>query len=405
MSTRTSIPAGYFSAVKPEYSDNSLKTAVENGTITKDDADLIGEFLIERRSSANLSSGRINKLTYTLVSWRRFIGQFREIGIVDVYTGIEALKKGISSRNKPFKPNTIADHVIILKQFILWMIEEGYSKIPEKKITRIKNPQKETVTKKATDLLTTDEITLIIKACERSGDRAMILLLYEGGFRIGEIATLTWGDIQFVGDGASVGVLFKTKYYRHVRVMMAAEYLKVWKADYPGEPISDALVFVNRLKNPFTHATISKRIQRIVKRAGIGRHVTAHIFRHSRITHLIKEGMQESAIKMMMWGQPDTSMWRTYVHMTGQDIDTEIARVYGIVDKKENDKEDSIRPRQCLHCSAINPPFAPTCYTCGEPLDPTGVMKLEEIAKYIVQHGDSLKRYIDSVASGKNSPV
>jgi hypothetical protein len=107
----------------------------------------------------------------------------------------------------------------------------------------------------------------------------------------------------------------------------------------------------------------------------------------------------------MMWGQPDTSMWRTYVHMTGQDIDTEIARVYGIVDKKENDKEDSIRPRQCLHCSAINPPFAPTCYTCGEPLDPTGVMKLEEIAKYIVQHGDSLKRYIDSVASGKNSPV
>ena len=85
MSTRTSIPAGYFSAVKPEYSDNSLKTAVENGTITKDDADLIGEFLIERRSSANLSSGRINKLTYTLVSWRRFIGQFREIGIVDVH--------------------------------------------------------------------------------------------------------------------------------------------------------------------------------------------------------------------------------------------------------------------------------------------------------------------------------
>ncbi len=395
------MPPGYFSAVRPEYSNNSLDTALTRGTITKADADTIREFLNERRSSANLSPGRVNKLTYTLVSWRRFINQFRELGIVDIYAGIEALKNGVSARNKPFKQNTIADHVIILKQFILWMIEEGYSNIPEKKITRIKNPPKDMVTKKATDLLTTDEITLIMKACDRSGDRAMVLLLYEGGFRIGEIATLTWGDISFVGGGASVGVLFKTKYYRHVRVMMAAEYLKVWKADYPGDMSSDALVFVNGLREPFTHASISKRIQRIVVRAGITRHVTAHIFRHSRITHLIKDGMQESAIKMMMWGQPDTSMWRTYVHMTGQDIDTEVARVYGIVKTDEKEKENGIRPRQCQHCSTINPPIASTCYTCGEPLDAEGVMKLEEIAKYIVQHGDSLKKYIDSITAAK----
>ena len=94
-------------------------------------------------------------------------------------------------------------------------------------------------------------------------------------------------------------------------------------------------------------------------------------------------------------------MWRTYVHMTGQDIDTEVARVYGIVKTDEKEKESGIRPRQCQHCSTINPPIASTCYTCGEPLDAEGIMKLEEIAKYIVQHGDSLKKYIDSIASAK----
>jgi integrase len=288
-----------------------------------------------------------------------------------------------------------------MKQFLLWLIENGYNTIPEKKIERIKLPPRNTITKKAADLLTPDEIQSIVKACKKSKDRAMILLLYEGGFRIGEIATLTWGDIEFVSGGTSVSVLFKTKYYRHVRVVMATEYLKVWKADYPGEPTREALVFLNGLGGAYTHSTISRRIARIVQSAGIERHVTPHIFRHSRITHLIKEGMQESAIKMMMWGQPDTRMWKTYVHLTGQDIDAEVARMYGIVDKKDDDLDKGVTPKQCTNCSTINPPTAFTCYTCGQPLDSTGALKLEEMARFIVEHGDSLQEYIASFVSKK----
>jgi integrase/recombinase XerD len=398
MSTRTT--SNYFSAIRAEYANNSLSSALEADILTKQDADLIREFISERRSVANISLGRTNKVTYTLVSWRRFVGPFRELGIADVYAGIEAIKTGKSQRGKPFKQNTISDHVIILKQFLLWMIEEEYSNLPEKKIRRIKNPKKEMVTKKATDLLTPDEINRIVRASDRSIDRAMLLLLYEGGFRIGEIATLTWGDLQFVAGGVSVGVLFKTQYYRHIRVVLCTEYLKVWKADYPGEPTNDALVFVNEKREPFTHATLSKRIKRVTKKAGINKHITAHIFRHSRITHLIKEGMRESAIKKMMWGQPDTTMWKTYVHLTGQDIDAEVSRLYGIT-KAEEKEEEGVKPRQCPHCSEINPPGVPTCYTCGEPLDPLGAVKLAEVAAFVVKHGDAVKRYIDSVAEGK----
>ena len=110
-------------------------------------------------------------------------------------------------------------------------------------------------------------------------------------------------------------------------------------------------------------------------------------------------------IKMMMWGSVSTNMFKTYAHLTGNDIDQEMLRVYGIKEPDNKPKLSNIDPIQCPHCAAINPPTTMTCYTCGEPLDPTGVMKLEEMAKYIVQHGDSLKRYIDSLASGKNSPI
>jgi len=401
MSSRANTESRYFERSRSDYATNSMNIAIESGIITEDDKDLMREFFMERQSAAGVSQGHINKLACSLVCWRRFLGEFRALKITDIYAGIDAMKSANSGRGTKFSQNTIFDYVAVLKHFTLWLIENGYNSIPEKKIERIRLPNRNVITKKATDLLLPDEIKLIVGACKKSKDRAMILLLYEGGFRIGEIATLTWGDIEFVAGGVSVGVLFKTKYYRHVRVVMATEYLKVWKADYPEVPLSDALVFVNEWNHPYTHSTISRRIARIVQSAGIERHVTPHIFRHSRITHLIKEGMQESAIKMMMWGQPDTRMWKTYVHLTGQDIDDEVARMYGIVDKKDDDLDTGVTPKQCTNCSTINPPLAFTCYTCGQPLDSTGALKLEEMARFIVEHGDSLQEYIAAFVSKK----
>ncbi|MDP3397179.1 MAG: tyrosine-type recombinase/integrase [Methanoregula sp.] len=52
-------------------------------------------------------------------------------------------------------------------------------------------------------------------------------------------------------------------------------------------------------------------MQRIVQWAGITKHVTPHLFRHSRITHIRNDGVQESVIKMMMWGTVNTTMFET----------------------------------------------------------------------------------------------
>jgi integrase len=336
-------------------------------------------------------------LSFNLVGWRRFIGSYRELTIGGVYAGIEALKSGKSQKGKPFKQNTLADHVVILKRFLLWAIENGYSTIPEKKVRALKPPAKDTVTKKASDLLTPDEIKAIIRACKRSGDRALIMLLYEGGFRIGEIAQMTWGDLTFNNGGVATSIKFKTAFARHIRAYMCTQYLQNWRADYPGTPEGSAPVFINNRGNPFIHATIAKRIQRIVQRAGITKHVTPHLFRHSRITHMINDGVQESVIKMMMWGTVNTTMFETYAHLTGKDIDNEISRVYGIVKADTKKKEPQVAPRQCPYCQHINPPITTWCYGCGESLDPSSVATEEQIQKFIIQHGKELTEYITNI--------
>ncbi|MDD1704869.1 MAG: integrase, partial [Methanoregula sp.] len=171
--------------------ENAIKAALQDFTITTVDAAQIREFLAELRSCKNISAGRANKLTFTLITWRRFIGPYTDNTIGDLYAAIPELRTAKSSREKPFKQNTIADFIAILKQFYLWMIENKYSPLTESKIHKLRTPPKDTMTKVAADLLTPDEITAMVRACTRTMDRALIMMLYEGGFRIGEIGTMT----------------------------------------------------------------------------------------------------------------------------------------------------------------------------------------------------------------------
>ena len=100
--------------------------------------------------------GRANKLVFTLLGWRRFVGEFSENTIADLYAGVPALKSGLNHRGRPFKQNTISDYVAILKQFYLWLIENEYSFISEKKLRKLQTPRKDPMTKTASALLTPD---------------------------------------------------------------------------------------------------------------------------------------------------------------------------------------------------------------------------------------------------------
>ncbi len=50
-------------------------------------------------------------------------------------------------------------------------------------------------------------------------------MLYEGGFRVGIIGTMRWGDVKFDRYGVIVNVNFKTGIPRYVRIIMGKEYL------------------------------------------------------------------------------------------------------------------------------------------------------------------------------------
>lgn len=287
-----------------EYSENSLKKAIFERRITPGDADLIKEFVMEVSAVRKITPKRIFKYHYILVNWREFIRPFKDATVTDLYSAINAIQNAkTSSGELRFAQNTLADYIRFLKRFYLWMNENNYTPIDLRKIQKIKPPAFNTMTKTVEMLISEEQVRAMIEACQISRDRAIISMLYEGGFRIQELGTLRWNQVKFTDWNVTVNVNNKTGKPRFIPLIIARPYLAQWKNDYPYLITDDGYVFLtNGRHEQLQYNGLKKQLNLIAKRAGIEKHITPHIFRHSRITHLIQQKYPESVIKLMMWG-------------------------------------------------------------------------------------------------------
>lgn len=367
MAKATNTPAFHVSDAKyAEYTRSSLSSAVEEGRITREDAALIEEFTGEIAATSQISPSRKYKLTYTLVGWRRFIGPFRENPIGDLYAGVEAIRTSRKADGTPeYTQNTLSDYTRFLKRFYKWLVENEYSTVPVEKVNRIKAPRYENGVKNAEELLEPEEVRRMIEACTSSKDRALVSMLYEGGFRVGEVGTLKWGQIKFTDWNVTINTDHKTGKGRYVPLVMAREYLASWRNDYPGDTTPEAPVFLSHRKRQYQYRGLAKRLRIIARRAGVEKKITPHLFRHSRITHMLQQGYSESVVKKIMWGNLDTNMLSTYGHLTDSDIDDEIAAMAGVKPPAAKEAAECLEPRQCPRCYTVNGPTQNFCGECG----------------------------------------
>lgn len=366
------------------YGIKILEKWKDRNIITSDDESIIKDYVKERTAQASLSTGRQNKLYIILSSWRRFLPEYQTMTMSDLYSGLSRLSNGeANDGNLTLSKNYVYDHVTIGKAFWFWLIDEGHNKnLIEKKIRAIKRPSKLIMTKKAGDLLTEQEVRQMLVACKTSRDKALIGLLYEAGMRIGEIGSLRWNQVKFDEYGLSVNVDFKTGKPRFIRCVFCEPYLKVWKHDATRKA-DDDFVFTTMQKTAPTYQMLYRQIKRIADRAGIKKEVHPHIFRHSRITHLLQQGLSESVVKMMMWGSLNTDMFQSYAHLTGADVDNAVLQLHGIKPKTPEERAQILAARECPQCHAIVSPTDKFCNNCAYPLSEEFKQSIEAKTKAI----------------------
>ncbi len=129
--------------------------------------------------------------------------------------------------------------------------------------------------------------TLAAQDWEASRDKAILLLLYGAGLRMGEVLAIRLSDWQ----GGQLRVRGKGGKQRMVPLLsLINRAMEEYVRQCPFPPLAEELVFVGVQGKPLQAAVMARRLIVLRRAMGLPEHMTAHAFRHSFATHLLASG-------------------------------------------------------------------------------------------------------------------
>jgi integrase/recombinase XerD len=326
----------------------------------KENSEIILKFF-NKLFAEGLSKPRIIKYGYhiKLISKSIDFSTATEEDIVEFLSKLE---------QSDYAEQTKRDYRVVLRRLFFYL---GKDKLVEDVKTTLKRSKR-----KLPEILTKPEVEKMIKASEHPRDKAIIGVLYEGGLRIGELASLKLKNVEFDDHGVVIKVHGKTG-ERRVRIVTFASLVAKWIEMHPRYDDENAPLWVSLSDGNKTIAYrgFDKRIKKAADKAGIKKRVNTHIFRHSRATHLANYLTEAQMNEYFGWVQ-GSDMPATYVHLSGRDVDDKILEMYDLK-PKDKTKESELKPKLCPRCKYINAPVSRFCGRCGTVLDEEERLKLE----------------------------
>lgn len=118
-------------------------------------------------------------------------------------------------------------------------------------------------------------------------NKAILLTLYAGGFRVAELCSLKWSDLQNRDKAGQITVFGKGSKTRTVLMPVS-----VWNAvqSLRGEAGESAPVFRSRKGGHLDESQVWRIVRKASKRAGIEKEVSCHWLRHAHASHALDRG-------------------------------------------------------------------------------------------------------------------
>lgn len=340
-----------------------------------------------------LDKRRVDKYVYHLKNIMKILG----IGLAKATR--EDIKKLVREiEQSDYMDWTKHDYKVTIKKFWKWLrqTEDMY---PEE-VRWIKTTMKNANNKLPEDLLTQEDIRKLIENAINLRDKALISVLYESGCRIGEIMSMRIKDVIFGEPTCSIRVSGKTG-ARRLLLVDSTPYLSNWISHCANKDNPDSFLWTsigtkNRNK-VLQYNSLREILKAISAKAGIKKRVNPHIFRHSRATHLANKLTEAQMCEYFGWRQ-GSDMPRTYVHLSGRDVDNAILEMHGL--KKTDDKNDNthLKHKQCPICGETNEFELDVCRRCARPLDVKKALEIvnkeKEVMKMITP--DMIEKMIET---------
>ncbi len=189
------------------------------------------------------------------------------------------------------------------------------------------------------EILTLPEINAMLDHARSLRNRAFIAVLWETGVRVSEVLNLDVRDVQEFVSKENGGRTFISIFFRKVKIkgeehsslmVEGGDHVRAWLNAYR-PPSGDSPLFPSgrgdgiRLTRDGSEALIVKTAHR----AGIEKRVYAHLFRHSRTTHLLRIGVPEAQVAKLL-GWKSTRMLARYSHLVDRDAYASLLRAHGL---------------------------------------------------------------------------
>jgi site-specific recombinase XerD len=233
----------------------------------------INQFL-EYKRAEGLSTPRQVRYTYVLRKLSSLLGkEFRRTTKTDMIRVMSDLEK----QNTAY--DTKLSEKQCIKRFYKWLRNSEDDYPVEVKWIRAKRNNNHKILPE--HLLTEDEVKKLAVTCQNQRDRALILVLYETGCRVGEILTLKLGDIQFDTHGAIMILKGKTG-PRRARIIFSAKALSEWLNHHPSRLDPEAPLWTSfesaGSTKPLEYYAFRKMLSVTASRGKVGKRVNPHFF-------------------------------------------------------------------------------------------------------------------------------
>ncbi|MHB8499710.1 MAG: tyrosine-type recombinase/integrase [Candidatus Acidiferrales bacterium] len=169
------------------------------------------------------------------------------------------------------------------------------------------------ISKRLPHALSVEEIEQILRAANTPRDLALIELAFASGLRVSELSNLRIEDL----DIRARSLIVREGKGGNDRVGLFGDPATAALRAYLGNRTTGFVFQPERGASPerrLSSRSILRMVVRVAKRAGIGKRVTVHTFRHSFATACLNTGMDLRSIQQLM-GHRNLNFTQRYLHV------------------------------------------------------------------------------------------
>jgi integrase/recombinase XerD len=159
-------------------------------------------------------------------------------------------------------------------------------------------------------ILEETDVVKMIALEQMPRNRAILLTLYAGGFRVAELCGLKWSDLQSRDAAGQITVFGKGGKTRSVLMPQSVwNALQMLRKDAKDE----APVFRSRKGGHLDESQVWRIVRKAAKRAGIEKEVSCHWLRHAHASHALDRGAPIHLVQATL-GHSSVATTGRYLH-------------------------------------------------------------------------------------------